>query len=392
LAIQLDVPVFSWAGATEEDRSVIRYFGFYGENEIRANTGKLLMLDLDFGRECSLRCPTCFRRSNRADDTGGSDLRFEEWAYVLGEAQQLGLREVKICGAGEPFENPQLLHFVRFLTSQGLGVAIFTKGHVFGDDALARSVFGHEGIRSGADLAATFFDLKTSLLVGFQSFHADLQDALVGNVRGYSKLRNHALEILCTIGFNKAMPTRLALCLTPITRANYGEVFEFYVFCRERNILPVAVAPMVSGRQFTERFLGSIDVPHEEKLDLWRKIYQYNIETGIQSRSTIIRQGISPMVGIHPCNQIAAGLYVTANGNVLNCPGDDQHPIGNVKDEGLSSIWRRSENSRRYGRFNCGCPYKDGRTLKNGFYTEVLAGLSLNDHTDDAVEFVASRR
>jgi MoaA/NifB/PqqE/SkfB family radical SAM enzyme len=143
-----NVPVFSWVSATEEDRSVIQHFGFYAEDEIRENAGRLLMLDLDFGRDCSLRCPTCFRRKNRVDDTGGADLGFEDWTRVLEEAQPLGLREVKICGAGEPFENPQLLRLVRFLTSQGIGAAIFTKGHVFGDDALARSVFHSEGSRS----------------------------------------------------------------------------------------------------------------------------------------------------------------------------------------------------------------------------------------------------
>ena len=45
----------------------IRYWGFFDRGDLETNKGKLLMLDIDFGRYCSLDCPSCFRKSNIMD-------------------------------------------------------------------------------------------------------------------------------------------------------------------------------------------------------------------------------------------------------------------------------------------------------------------------------------
>ncbi len=105
----LNIPEFKLENSTEEDLSTIQHFGFFSKKDIVQNAGRLLMLDIDFGRECSLRCPTCFRRKNVTDDSGNSDLSFDELLGVISDARELGLREIKICGAGEPFENLDLL-------------------------------------------------------------------------------------------------------------------------------------------------------------------------------------------------------------------------------------------------------------------------------------------
>ena len=79
------------------------------------------------------------------------------------------------------------------------------------------------------------------------------------------------------------------------------------------------------------------------------------------------------MPGIHPCNQIAAGLYMTCNGNVIRCPGDSgTTPLGNVREEGIAEIWARSKDWSFAGTFNCRCPYKDGITLPTGLYEKTL--------------------
>ena len=153
------------------------------------------MLDVDFGRNCSLRCPSCFRRQNTVDDDAHPDLSYSELLAVIDEARTIGLREVKICGAGEPLENPLLLEFARDLTSRGVGLAIFTKAHVLGDDSWVQRIFGNNGIRTARALSEAFYELKTSFLVGFQSAIPSVQDRLVGGIRGYSTLRRRALEI-----------------------------------------------------------------------------------------------------------------------------------------------------------------------------------------------------
>ena len=102
----------------------IQNWGFFTKEEIEANKGELLMLDIDFGRYCSLNCPGCFRKSNVVDDVPEGDLRYEELVKVIDEAKGLGLQSIKICGAGEPTENTKFLHFIRDMTQRGVGVAV----------------------------------------------------------------------------------------------------------------------------------------------------------------------------------------------------------------------------------------------------------------------------
>ena len=359
-------------------RNIVQHWGFFSRKDIAERAGHLLMLDIDFGRQCSLSCPTCFRRCNAVDDSGDADLTFEELLAVIDEGRRLGLREVKICGAGEPLENPDLLRLARHLTNLNIGLAIFSKGHVLGDDAVARRLFGHEGVTNGRILAQKLFELKTSILVSFQSFRHEMQDRLVGNISGYTIRRNRAIEILAEVGFNRCMPTRMALCSNPITKDNYPEIFDIYTYCRERNILPITAVLMTSGKQLRNNLLKEIDISDDEKLDLFVRLYRYNIEHGIQSFAEILADGISPMPGIHPCNQIAAGLYVTCNGTVTSCPGDCS-PIGNVRQKSLTTIWSASANYQRRGMFNCWCPFKAGTTLPQAFCSLVLRNLTQCD-------------
>ena len=375
-AVYPDIPRFAPPHTDPAKVNTVQYWGFFSREEITREAGQLLMLDIDFGRECSLRCPTCFRRRNAVDDSAEPDLTYDALLDVLRQASELGLKTVKICGAGEPFENPELLRLARTLTAWDVGLSIFTKGHVLGDDELASRVFAHEDVRDARSLAERFHDLKTSVLVGFQSFRCEIQDQLVGNVPGHTVRRNRAVQLLVNVGFNRSSPTRVAFCANPITRANYEELFDIYVYCRERNILPVIAALMVSGKQFNRRFLERVDVSDEHKLRLWTLIYQYNIKHGIQTPRQIQENGISALPGIHPCNQIAAGLYVTCNGNVLRCPGDASRVLANVRQASMRSVWRDSASVRTVG-FDCRCPPKDGKTLPHDLYGRVLDRLSI---------------
>jgi MoaA/NifB/PqqE/SkfB family radical SAM enzyme len=302
-------------------------------------------------------------------------LEYEEIIEVIYDAKEIGLKYVKICGAGEPLENPMLVKFAEELTSKGIGLSIFTKGHVLGDDNWTNKIFGNDNIYNSNQLAQKLFELNTSILLSFQSFNYQVQDKIVGNIPGYTDLRNRALEILIKVGFNKSSPTRLALCSNPITKMNYSEIFKIYVFCRERNILPVNAALMVSGKQINAEFLKKNDVSDDEKEEIFIKIYEYNINNGIQTLEEIKKEGISCMPGIHPCNQITNGLYLTCNGNVIRCPGDNNKPLGNTRISSIKEIWENCKNWKYKNVSNVHCPFKDGLTLPENIYKNVIFAL-----------------
>lgn len=357
--------------------NTVQHFGFFTSGEISRAThdGSLLMIDLDFGRKCSLYCPGCFRRDNLADLGDYPDLSYEELIKVVDEAQGLGLQSIKICGAGEPFEDSRFLQFAADLTKREIGLAIFTKGHVLGDDELVADIFGPE-LTTSRDLAEKLFTLKINIMLSFPSFDGKLLCALVGDKSGKYPFRiKRAAEVLAIAGFNRTLPTRMVFVHDPITRQSISGAFEIYQFARERNILPLLAFHMVSGRQINQTFLKRFDPTPEQKLELFHQIYEYNLRKGFNTKEQLVREGISCMPGIHPCNQIAVGLYLTANGNLLRCPGDFGQPLGNVRRASISEVWKKVRGWEFRGRFNCGCPYKDGITIPTNLYDQVKSIL-----------------
>lgn len=353
--------------------NTVQHWGFFTAEEIRsaASEESLLMIDLDFGRKCSLTCPGCFRRDNPVDQDGLRDLDYDEILDVVDQACALGLRSIKLCGAGEPFENPSLLRFASDLTQRHIGLAIFTKGHVLGDDAWVARLFGPE-VRDGLTFSHMLFTLKTSIMLSYPSFDGKLLSSLVGDrLRMYPQRLRQAAKILADTGFNQIQPTRMAFVHAPITKQSINDAFGVYRFARERNILPVLAFLMISGRQINRSFLHRYDPTPQQKLRLFRLVYEYNLAKGLNTQEQLAKEGISCMPGIHPCNQIAVGLYITANGNVLRCPGDYNPPLGNVRHEKFAEIWKRCRDWRFKGQFNCGCPFKDGITIPLGLYDSV---------------------
>ncbi len=354
-------------------------WGSFSKEVLEKNKGKLLTLDIDFGYHCSLNCPHCFRRNNKVDFGERKLMEYENIVEMIKEAKKLGLKSVKFLGAGEPFEDKRFIEFLRELKKLNIIPAIFTKGHVIGDDNLVKKYCSHYGINTGEELVEELKKLNVSILLGFNSFDTKVQDKMVGGIKGYPQKRNRALMLLVKAGFNKTNPTHLCLATNPITKDNYNQVLEIYKWARVRNIYVIACPTMVSGRCAKEESWKKINPSVEKLIDLYTKIYEFNIKKGIQTLKQIVEEGISAYAGAHPCNQVACGMYVTLTGKVLRCPGDDTSLFGNVWAQPLKEIWKNSENYKRGVIFNCYCPPKMGKSFPQGFFNEVLSNLRKKD-------------
>jgi MoaA/NifB/PqqE/SkfB family radical SAM enzyme len=347
----------------------------FDRRTIKENVGKLLTLDIDYGSTCTLNCPSCFRKNNSIDARSERTLGFDDLANIVREAKQLGLRSVKFLGAGEPFENHGLLEFLRFLKSEDVIPLIFTKGHVIGDDRLVKRYFGYLGISTGEALVDALYDCDVSIMLGFNSFDDKLQAKLVGAPIEYVAARNRSLFMLVDRGFATSNPTRLALAANPITKWNISEAFEIYRWGRLRNFYVIVTPTMISGRARKTATWNAITPSYNELVQLYANIYRFNIETGLQSLQQIQEEGISPYAGGHPCNQVSTGMYVTLGGTVLSCPGSEIAIEGDLWTTSLADIWEKSNNRARAGTFNCRCIAKDGKSIPDGFYDDVLLSL-----------------
>lgn len=404
LKIKPNIPVVYKSTFPENFINDVNGWGSFSRQTLQDNIGKLLSLDIDFGITCSLNCPHCFRKNNKADRDGGSPHRiidYKKMIEVVKEAKKLGLRSVKFLGAGEPFEAEsteseterglpefRFLKFLRDLKALEIIPSIFTKGHVIGDDNLVKKYYSRYGISTGRELVEELKNVDASILLGFNSFKTEIQDKMVGALslsaplKDYTKKRNRALELLVKAGFNKFNPTRLCLAVNPVTNENYDEVLEIYKWARVRNLYPIVCPTMISGRCAKTKSWKKITPTSEELIDLYTRIYEFNIEKGIQTLRQVKEDGISSYAGGNPCNQIACGMYLTLTGTVLRCPGDDTTILGNIWTKSLKHIWLKSENYGRSGTFNCGCPPKWGKSIPYTLFTEVILRLEKTQKQD----------
>ena len=399
MKIMPDIPVVYKGIFPKNFVNDVNGWGSFSKQILQDNIGKLLSLDIDYGTiwQCSLKCPHCFRRNNKADSVNlgpHKTMSHRKIINVIKKAKELGLRSVKFLGAGEPFEAEttedqiklgfpkfRFLKFLRELKKLDVTPAIFTKGHVIGDDDLVKKYYSRYGISTGEELVEELKKVNASILLGFNSFKKEVQDKMVGaldpdaKIRDYTEKRNRALELLVEAGFNKHNPTHLCLAVNPVTNENIDEAFEIYKWARVRNLYPIVCPTMISGLCADERAWRNINPPYEKLIDLYTKIYEFNIEKGIQTLKQIKEDGVSSYAGGHPCNQIGCGMYLTLTGTVLRCPGDDTTVLGNIWKESLKDIWLKSENYGRSGTFNCGCPPKWGKSIPYNLFTEVIIRL-----------------
>lgn len=379
---------------------VANYGNFSKEELHKTNENGIYLMkhmDLDFGDVCSLRCGDCFRRDPRLDIVEDPLSEDEIFSYIL-QAKELGLESVKFAGRGEPFENKNFVGFLEKISDNGIGVSVFSKGHIIGSDKHVKIYNGHNGINTGQELAYKLKDLGVSILLGFNSFDDATQEMYVGigngvgksKVHNYVEKRNRALEYLVNSGLNEYLPgkeTRLALVTAPVKPENVGEVNEIYEWGRRRNIYVLSCPTTVSGKgldaiENVKKHTGYWDSLKKEYV----KNYVFNLDNGLMTLDQFKKEGVSLYPGGHPCTQTATGMYILLSGKVIRCPGraDKQSTFTEDirKEKDLKTVWMNSENYKRaQGKikapagndFNYHCPARDGHNLHFSFYKDIKA-------------------
>ena len=362
-------------------------------SKLSDGTYKLLTLDVDFGAECSLRCPHCFKKKFNQTESIGSALTFEETKDIILQAKELGLESIKILGAGEPLENEDFLDFIKFNSSLDIHTCIFTKGHVLGSDDLAKKYNQKYGISNARDLGKELYSLKTSILLGFNSFKEETQLDFCGMHKSqkfdFFAYRNKALDLLIDLGFNRFSmneATRLALICAPYKLNNLDEVFDIYKYGRERNIY-VAICPSTvsgMGHYELEQIKNHKGEFYQKSIATYTRIYVWAIENQYISKEDFINDGVSLYAGAHVCNQVAAGLYIILDGKVMVCPGLDGPEsvvYDDVRKKSLKEIWMSSPNYERAGmteKFNFQCVAREKELFNDENFYSIVYNNVLN--------------
>lgn len=352
---------------------------------------------------CPHKCPACFNEQSvvySKEQPGSSEsnhklnrmMSLEETLEVVDQAIEIAREEghkfesVKFLGPGELLMNPQLFQIIDAYQARGIQLNIFTKAALLGNDELA---FKYQGMSAKSLVEKLANCSNVGLLVSFQSFNDSLQESLVtskdedGSVRGlphYAEIRERALESIFNSNFYKnGMTNRVCVINAPIVPENVDESFDIYKFFVERGTPVVMTPSMLSGKGCGQYAKQTQQISQEEwnnkLVELYARIYAFNVEKGVQTPEQIVSEGIASYVGAEPCNQVATGLYLRANGIVQMCPGrfDKETVFSNVNDVPLKDIWMNSPNRRMgienpHNLVNNRCPAKDGLAFPSDFY------------------------
>lgn len=329
---------------------------------------------------CPHSCPGCFNNATIKNDI----LSLDEFKKIIFQAKKLGLESIKFLGPGELLTNPRLFEILDFLKNQDVVIGIFTKGALLGSDYLSQK---YHNLSSEEFLNKLVEYDNTTFLIGGRSFIPEIEnkyiptkDPKLRDKFDYHTSRNLGLERLVNSGLNAdPQKRRIAIMTNPVSTETIDSVFEIFTWGAERNIPVYVTTSMVSGK-------GHGLVKKQQQIDFEQKyenlavqIYKYLLEKGVITKSRLIHEGVSPYVGVAPCNQLTHGLYIHYDGEVWRCPGNDTekfvaHP--NIRESSLLDIWKNSKNYK-INKLNNQC-VKDGITIPSGFYKKVLSRVLQN--------------
>ncbi|MDA4845240.1 radical SAM/SPASM domain-containing protein [Hoeflea poritis] len=296
-----------WAAGTDYSTDIV---------EAARVQNAMLHLDLDLTGECKLNCFYCDRTPDRFNDVPNRiEITTHERCELVSQARALGATTVEFPGAGEPMIDPGFWDIVEFVHNLGMTTVLFTSGYHLNENAVDR-----------------LFNLGTTVFLKQNSMSSAVQDKMVG-VRGYGIKAQRALKLLMERGFNKTIPTRLAvdMVVTPQFNesADFAEVVEMHRWCRENNIHNYIVTLIPEGRadkqamllerERTNRMIQAVQKVDEQEFGL----------TYEPSR---------PMAGGYRCRQVNVGLFVNLFGEVYDCNGLGRF-LGHIRRDSLETIW-----------------------------------------------------
>lgn len=279
---------------------------------------EMLLLTVYTSGVCNAKCPSCFI-TNTDDDF--EELKPEDYKDILIQAKELGVKTIKISGAGEPLIVKDTLDILEICEALEMIPVIYTNGSALGDNRLAERTMG----MSSFELIRQLDRYHASLVYKFNSSDEKIQDFLLG-VEGLSEKTYRGIFNLLYNNFNK--DNRLAF-QTIITPYNYKELAELYDFARRNHIIPYfeTVLRKEKASENTDLY-----VPDEDIKSIFTLLSQMDKN----------RYGLDwipiPSYANFQCTELMYSFVVDNFGYVRICPGIWE-TAGNLRDMSLREAW-----------------------------------------------------
>ncbi|WP_373081343.1 radical SAM protein [Fusobacterium animalis] len=289
------------------------------------NTGLPLILTLYTKGVCNVKCPSCFINTF---DKKYTELNLNDYNKIIEEAKALGIKTIKISGAGEPLIVKETLEIIKKAHFLGINVVLYTNGSSIANSSLSQQKLGF----SSNELISFLKKYNVSIVYKFNSIDDSIQDYMVG-VKNYSVNIYAGLFKLIYFGLNKEKRLAIQTIMTPY---NYEKLQEMYKFCREYAIIPYfeTVLKKEKAKKNHDLYLSNKQIK-----EIFIELSKYDKENYNKKWFPI-----PSFIGFQ-CTEIKYGILINNFGYAQVCPGISK-TLGNIKDSNLYNIWNSDQYKR----------------------------------------------
>ncbi|WP_053955706.1 radical SAM protein [Inediibacterium massiliense] len=290
--------------------------------ETAKKENKPMLLTLYTRGICNVKCPSCFIE---ASDEKFNELTIKQYYNILKEAKDLGIKSIKISGAGEPLMDDRILDIAQYIKELGMKCIIYTNGTFLGDDNLSYKI--HH--MSSLELIEKLFSLDVSIVLKFNSFKAEVQDYFVG-VKGSGKKIKKGLDNLLYIHYNDTKNNAHKLAIQSIlTPHNIEEIPHMYRFARNNNIFPYFETVLKKGNAVEN---PNLYLTNEQIKDIF-----YRLLTIDQEEFNIEWFPAPSFVGFF-CAELYYSMLIDNFGYLKPCAGINIS-LDNYHENSLKNLW-----------------------------------------------------
>ncbi len=280
------------------------------EIETSLKRGGLLSLELEFSKQCNLRCIYCYASAGKKLE---NELNLSEIKDIIDQAADLGAKKIILLGGGEPLMYKELPQVVEYIFNKGLQQTIFTNGILL-NHALSIFLFKH----------------AVSVVVKCNSNTPHIQDKMANVEKAYEKIKS-GFDSLLEVGYpDKKCELGIQ---TIICRENIHELSDMWRWARESGIVPYFEIMTYQGRA---KEYPDLKVSIDEVKRVFEKLKK------IDEQMFGFSWNPHPTIAAFTCKRHLYSCLVNSQGNVQPCTGIDKS-IGNIREKKLKKILLESQ-------------------------------------------------
>lgn len=289
----------------------------------------LRVLVLDISNVCNFKCQYCYGNAE-SFKTLCQPLQYNDYEQLLDEAVNVGVKTIWFLGAHENTLSPLYLRLLKSIETRGVFTVTFSNGAAFGDDVIAKRIFGLNATEFTKVVASHD---GASVVVKCDSQNPTIQNALANSTHAATQIEMAIHNIQQTALWSPGVNGLPRFGLNSVlTTANYADVANVFQFCLKNKLAYLCDALLISGAA-TNSLAPTKKQINDSLSNIARVIVDFNLD-------------ISPEQVVNfydeECVLFNNYLFINHDGGVLPCAGfpDTHDRLGHISD-GLSILWER---------------------------------------------------